>query len=146
MMNKRVLIISYNPVIQKNLKKILELNGFSCSVFSPQEPQVLLNPLLPYTIFQMGDDGDQKNPSQQYDLGILDMGRSGRMSSKYLSLFKKKYPDLPIIILADGINRTWSRLESSIQIELAKPFKSQQILELIQHILPATNQRITANG
>jgi DNA-binding response OmpR family regulator len=146
MMNKRVLIVSYNPVIQKNLKKVLELNGFSCSVFSPQEPQAFLNPFLPCTISEMGDDIDHKNTSQRYDLGILDMGRPGRLSNKYLSLFRKKYPYLPIIILVDGANKTWPVLESSIQIELAKPFESRQILELIQHILPAAGQRITANG
>jgi DNA-binding response OmpR family regulator len=146
MMNKRVLIVSYNPVIQKNLKKVLEFNGYSCSVFSPQEPQAFLNPLLPYTIPERGDDVDRKNASRRYDLGILDMGRPGRLSNEYFSLFKEKYPGLPIIILVDGAGTTWPLLESSIQIELAKPFKSWQILELIQHILPTADQRITAKG
>lgn len=145
-MNKRVLIVSYNPIIQKNLKKLLEFNGFSCSVFSPQEPQAFLNPLLPYSISEINDDVDHKNASLQYDLGILDMGRSGRLSQKYLSLFKKKYPELPIILLVDGANNTWPGLKSSIQVELAKPFKSWQILELIRHILPSAARQIMANG
>jgi DNA-binding response OmpR family regulator len=143
-MNGKILIISNNPVIQRNLKKILELEGYSCSVFSPHESEIFLDSFFIHPVPEMGED--TAFISNQYDLGILDTNRPGRFSKKYLAWVKEKCPDLPIIALIDEGNKTWPVSESSSLIELAKPFKSRQILELIRYILPAADNPVMADG
>ena len=139
-MDGEVLIISSNSVIRRNLKKILEVEGLSCTLSSPREPGKFSDPFQVQPVVGENQNIDPPYGAPRYDLGIFDMWRPERLFRKYLTWAGKKYSDLPIIVLVDEGNKIRPQPEPSAPIELAKPFKSRQILELIHYFLSKGQQ------
>jgi len=137
MLDKKVLIISYDPVIQKNLKKILEFEGYRCHLASYQKFRISDNTVLLQPVVKTGVNNQTVNdPLGVYDLGIFDMGRPYRLLKKTLVRMKKMYTCLQTIVLVDEGQKRSPIARMAGHIELVKPFTSPQILKLVHDVLP----------
>ncbi len=114
-MANKLIIIEDNEGIQKFLKDLLVDNGFEVEV--TKDPKAVLNLLkksLPNVM-------------------VMDLDTSTVTVKIYIEV-KKKYPDLPIIILIpkESISRIKNRLRLGESDYITKPFVAEDLLALIK--------------
>ncbi len=116
---KRILVVEDDGVALDLLEEILKRGGFSVSVA------------------QSYDEALDRLASDGISLILTDLKMPGHTGMDLLKTVKDHYPDLPVIILtAFGDEHLWVEALSSGAAELIpKPFKKQEILEVVQRIL-----------
>lgn len=116
---KRILVVEDDGVALDLLEEILKRGGFSVSVAQSYDEALI----------RLASDG--------ISLILTDLKMPGHTGMDLLKTVKGHYPDLPVIILtAFGDEHLWVEALSSGAAELIpKPFKKQEILEVVQRVL-----------
>ncbi len=118
---KKILVVEDDVVALDLLEEILKKGGFAVAVSQSAEEAIA--------------HLDQEEAS----LILTDLRMPGRSGMDLLRSIKKNHPDLPVIILtAFGDEHLWVEALSLGAIDLIpKPFKKQEIIEVVQRTLDA---------
>lgn len=116
---RRVLVVEDDGVALDLLEEILKRGGFLVSVAQTYEEAL------------------QRLLSDRISLILTDLKMPGKTGMDLLKTVKDLYPDLPVILLtAFGDEHLWVEALSSGAVDLIpKPFKKQEILEVVKRTL-----------
>lgn len=116
---RRVLVVEDDGVALDLLEEILKRDGFLVSVAQTYEEAL------------------QRLLSDRISLILTDLKMPGKTGMDLLKTVKDLYPDLPVILLtAFGDEHLWVEALSSGAVDLIpKPFKKQEILEVVKRTL-----------
>jgi len=118
---KKILVVEDDVVALDLLEEILKKGGFAVSVS------------------QSAEEAIAHLDREEASLILTDLRMPGRSGMDLLRSIKKDHPDLPVIILtAFGDEHLWVEALSLGAIDLIpKPFKKQEIIEVVQRTLDA---------
>ena len=114
----KILAIDDQPVILDLLTAMCQTSGYSVVTASS------------------GEEGLKKAREEHFNLILTDLAMPGLSGLEVAREIKKSYPELPIVLITGwGVTIDKSQLEScGITTVLYKPFKIEQLSEIIEHI------------